>query len=438
MLWLRTPSFAPQSSESSSAPHVSGTTGSSGAPRAGVHPISLLLGLAGFGVSLWALVESVKLGKGATDLGCDINNLVNCTKVIGSEYGKIAGIPLGAFGMSYFGVVIAAALLPKFAEMTPRWISTWRLPVAAIGAIVSLGLAYISYFRLEAVCAVCSTVHAISIVNFVVVLVSFLKSRSGPSSADSSAFLKFVSTALAFGVPPLVAGLIAPSLPLGGGDTATAAQGEQAPAVTGTAFPADLLRFSKSDFVGKGQDYRRGNDNAKVVLFMYSDFECPHCAHTSKEINKALSVVGEDKVLFVYRNYPLSNRCNSFVGSEGHKNACQLALAARCAGQQGKFWEYKEWIFAGIEMSPSEKDKAFAPEGLKEKAKSIGIDAGRFAECFDGQVEMPKIKDDIEVGNKLGLQGTPLLVLNGRKYTGAFTAEALVTAFQTALASAGP
>lgn len=423
--------FAPLSGETSTAASPSP---SAEHPRAGLNVVSLLLGLAGFGVSIYALIEHLKLKNGATDLSCDVNNLVSCTKVFDSAYGSLAGIPLGAFGMSFFAIVIAVAVLPKVADVSERWISWWRLVVGVVGAVVSLLLAYVSYFELGAVCIVCSATHAISLLNALVVGVGFVRHRASLNFAEPSAFLKLVSVSLALGVPPLVAGLILPTIPLGKSSATETADTGTSSAVSSSVFPAELTAFSKSDFVGKGQDYRRGNDDAKVVITMFSDLECPHCKTASAAIDEALSVVGDDKVLFVYRNYPLSNQCNPGVGGVGHAYACPLALASRCAGQQGKFWEYKDWAFSGIAMSPSEKAQAFSAEGLKAHAGRLGLDTNRFAECLDSKIELPKIQDDIAVGTKLGLKGTPLLILNGRKYEGAMSAEAFVRAFQNELA----
>jgi uncharacterized membrane protein/predicted DsbA family dithiol-disulfide isomerase len=408
----------------------------SDAPRASVHLVSLLLAFVGFCVSIYALIEHLRLKSGATTLGCDINDTVSCSTVFNSSYGAFAGIPLGAFGMAYFGIVAATAVLPKFADVSERWISWWRMIVAAVGTAVSLVLAYVSYFQLGAVCVVCSGIHAITIVNFVATLLGFVRHKAGLNFAEPTAFLKLVSTSLALGVPPLVAGLILPSLNIGAAKPSTA-ETTQTPSTAATPFPANLTGFAKSDFVGKGQDYRKGNDEAKVVLQMFSDLECPHCKSANDGILQALSVVGEDKVLFVYRNYPLSNRCNPGMSSEGHKHACDLALASRCAGQQGKFWEYKEWAFSGIEMSPGEKESSFSTDGLKAQASRLGLNAGRFAECLDAKVELPKIQDDISVGNQLGLSGTPLLILNGKKYTGPISAQGFISALQGEIALAG-
>jgi uncharacterized membrane protein/protein-disulfide isomerase len=393
--------------------------------------VGALLGLIGFGVSVYALIEHIKLEGGAQGLGCDINDLVSCTKVLGSSYGKLIGIPLGSFGMAFFGMVFAVSVLPALASVSKRFLHGWQLVVGAVGACVALSLAYLAYFEIKAVCVVCSTIHVLSLMFFLWALIQFRRVRMLEGGAEDSAFLKFVSLSLAIGVPSLVLGLVLPSLWSPSNADATTAKKE--PVVAGT-FPPDTLTFNKSDFVGKGQDYRKGNDNAKVVLFMYSDLECPHCKNTNEAILKALSVVG-DKVLYVYRNYPLSNKCNAGMGSEGHKYACDLAMAARCAGQQGKFWEYKDWAFTGIEMSGGEKEKSFSAEGLKAKALEMGLDANRFQQCVDSKVELAKIQEDIGFGQRLGLTGTPLLILNGRKFQTSPTPDAFVKAFEAELAA---
>ena len=397
--------------------------------------VGVVLSVAGFGVSIYALIEHLKLEGGALGLECDINNLVNCTKVLGSKYGSLMGIPLGAFGMSYFGIAFAIALLPALAAVSARFVHGWQVLITGVGAVTSLFLAYLAYFQIQSICIVCSAVHVLSLLMFFWSLFRWLKVKSEPGGAEESAFLKFVSLSLAFAVPSLIAGLVLPSVWKSEPADAAGTSASSTAPVAATTYAPDLLTISKTDFVGKGQDYRKGNDNAKVVLFMYSDLECPHCKNTSEVINKALSVVGTDKVLYVYRNYPLSNKCNPGMGSEGHKYACDLAMASRCAGQQGKFWEYKEWAFSGIDMSPGEKDKNFSAEGLKAKAKDLGIDAARFAQCLDSKVELGKIQEDIGTGQKLGLTGTPLLILNGKKYQGGFTPEAFVASFERELAA---
>ncbi|MEN9824431.1 MAG: hypothetical protein RI953_176 [Pseudomonadota bacterium] len=400
---------------------------------------SLLLGVVGFGVSLYALILHLQTKSSSQALTCDINEAVNCTKVIGGEYGEFMGLPLGSLGMAYFGIVMAMAFVPAFLQASASWMARRQLVVAAVGASVSVYLAYISYFKINAVCLVCTSVHVLSVVNFIWTLVGFLKVRSVPQVVGEGGFIKPLAASLALAIPPLLVGALLPSISsvVGSGAKSepTPAAEVAEPGSAATPYPNDWLQIARSNYVGKGEDYRMGNEQAKVVVHMFSDMQCPHCKVSSEDIRAAMSAVGEDRVLFVYRNYPLSNKCNVNVGGEGHAYACDMAMAARCAGSQKKdaFWELKTWAFSGIDMSPDEQAKQFSPEGFSAQAKKLNLDVARFDACLKDKVEIAKIQEDIEIGKKMGLTGTPLIVINGRKYTGEHGPRGFTRAFREAL-----
>ena len=167
--------------------------------------VSLVLGLIGFATSLYALKLHVQLKNSSEALGCDVNDLVSCSKVIGGSYGEFLSIPLGAFGMSYFGLVIALAILPVFAASSVAWIARWRMLTAFAGTIVSVFLAYIAYAKIGAVCIVCSTVHALTIVNFIWTTLQFRKVRQQEQTVIEGGFAKLLAVCLALSVPPLLA-----------------------------------------------------------------------------------------------------------------------------------------------------------------------------------------------------------------------------------------
>jgi protein-disulfide isomerase len=146
-----------------------------------------------------------------------------------------------------------------------------------------------------------------------------------------------------------------------------------------------------------------------------------------------MSLVGEQNMLFVYRNYPLSNHCNANMGQEGHKFACELAAAARCAGQQGKFWEYKKWVFDHLEDGAQNGEKIFSSDALVAQATSLGLSGSGFKQCLDSKIELEKIKEDISFGQKLKITGTPLLVIGGKIYSGPMTASGLASAIKQEL-----
>lgn len=401
-------------------------------PRAQANVPLILLSLIGFGVSLYAFATHLKHSIDGSALSCDINETLSCSKVYGSSYGEVAGIPLGAFGMAFFGIVFTLGLMPKLADVSERWIGYWQFITGVVGLASSLFLAYVSYFVLNAVCPVCSIIHGLNVVLFVYTLVRFLKVKNTVNFAEPNAFLRMVSTSLMFVTPPLLIGVLAPSIaPMFFGKNTSETTSSTSTTAPREALNPELFVVAKNNFVGKGEDYRKGSDNAKAVLMMWSDFECPACRAAADGIEKALAQYSPEKVLFVYRNYPLSSDCNPSVNSRMHANACNLAEASRCAGQQGKFWEYKEWAFSGQDFSDSQKAQFFSEAGLVNRAKDMGLDAARFEQCLKSDVEMPKIREDINVGNQVGVRATPTLFLNGKRFEGDWRRpESLIQAFE--------
>lgn len=392
------------------------------------------LGVIGFGISVYALVLHIKTDVSSAGLACDVSDTVNCSRVLGGEYGSLFGIPLGGYGMAYFAVVIATALLPLYSRASRAWQLRARLGVTAIGAVISIGLAVLSAFVIKSVCLVCSAVHVTCLVAFAVALVAYVRNKDKEMVAEGKPFMKWLSASLAVAVPALLAGLlaplIAPQILKGSGPAPTLD-------MTKAAAPESLLSVSRSRYVGKGEDYRKGNDEAKVVVQMFSDFQCPYCKVTAENIEAAINKVGPSKVLFVYRNYPLDAQCNANIGGSGHRKACLFAEASRCAGQQGKFWEMKAWAFGFIEADPSVLDAGTSSEALTQQAQKIGLDVPSFDSCMKSDVELEKIRDDIRVATQLGIQGTPMVFVNNRHYEGPRSPDDLALLFKT-LSDAAP
>jgi protein-disulfide isomerase/uncharacterized membrane protein len=351
---------------------------------------------------------------------CDVNSVVSCSSVLTSEYGEFLGIPLGAFGMAFWGGVLGVAILPKFLEVSARWLSHWRLIAAAMGAVVAILLAYISYFVIQSVCLICTTTQITCIVFFIWSLALWFKNRKRELYAHPNAFMRLLSLVLTLGVPPIVAGFIAPGIfvdMIKSKKASTTTPQTAIPAPSQTPFPAELLKVNKSNYVGNGEDYRKGNDEAKVVLQVFTDPQCPACRVVSRSIETALDSVGPERVLYVVRTYPLDSKCNPNAGAM-HPRACALSEAARCAGQQGKFWDMLHWAYDTQTLSPAEVTEATSDAGIRKQVAQIGLNAQSFQQCIDSKIEMKKIRDDLELGNKLGLTGTPMVILNGKKYHG--------------------
>lgn len=418
---------------------------------------SIIIGIIGFFLSLYALIVHIQLLlKSGLAPVCDFTTTVGCSNVIGSSYGEIAAIPLGAWGMAYFAIILSAALLPKFCKVNLKWLANLELIIAVVGFFSVSILFYISYFILKMLCPNCSAIHVTVVIYAVLKVNQFFKTRSLKQSESSNALVTFLAVSLCLGIPPLAAGLLSPILVNYFKDSSSVSSDQvknntttdannsnvniqsQTPEVTPPQSPQspqppapeNLLVINKTNYVGNGEDYRRGDDNSKVIVQVFSDYGCPHCKTATDAIIKAQDIVGLDKVLFVYRFFPLSNQCNPYVPSSGgYPYSCSLAEATRCAGQQNKFWEFKSWAFSGQYWDNQERAKSFSLAGMQSYAASLGMDVNAFTFCVENHVELQKLKDDAVIANKLNIQGTPLILINGTPYEGAHTGEAFVQAY---------
>lgn len=161
-----------------------------------------------------------------------------------------------------------------------------------------------------------------------------------------------------------------------------------------TAMIADIVNPTDQVF---------GNQNSKVTLIEYGDFQCPACAQYEPIVQKVRQDYA-DKIVFVYRHFPLSQ----------HKNAKITAYASEAAGKQDKFWEMHDMLYAGQnEWANLSNDKA--KEVLTGYAGSIGLDLNSFADQMDSSEIKNKVDADSQSGLKAGVNATPTFILNGKR-----------------------
>ena len=147
-----------------------------------------------------------------------------------------------------------------------------------------------------------------------------------------------------------------------------------------------------------------GDLNAPVTVVEWSDFQCPYCKKFYEDTIKEIKTnyVDTGKVRFVYKHFPLSF----------HESAELSAMAVECANEQGVWYEYHEAIFENQEGNYDESD-------LIKWSEGIVSDQNEFRSCLTSNRYSEKIKNDMNYGQSIGVQGTPGSFVNGIKIDGA-------------------
>lgn len=165
-----------------------------------------------------------------------------------------------------------------------------------------------------------------------------------------------------------------------------------------------------------------GSDSAPVEVVEYGDFQCPHCAEFAVVQFPTIrdQLINAGRVRWRFRDFPLG-----FAWSR------LSALAAQCAGEQGKFWEMSEALYQRqSDWGRNPKN----PGGIfRDLARGIGVDGGKYDACMDAQRYAGRLEASHQEGAARGVNGTPTFFVNGRLHD--FPRGATSDAFQAVVDS---
>ncbi len=409
--------------------------------RYGAFAAAALLGLAGFalgdygllawmgaavlvclGLTLqsarWGVLASALLGLGSSaylfqrklDASgtsvCNVSETINCDVVNSSAASMLFGLPVALLGSAFFlGVAVAAM-------MTPSRSTRIFQPIAALGlagTAFSVHLAYQSWL-IGAVCVMCMGIYA---ANALLVLGGVLgaKEEAGSVTAGldeipkSSAWMVIAAVfavVLLLGqsvwkssARPDVASLLEPKPQPGGAAPAPAPQPEgMEPNLY--AKPAGPITLTDDEPI-------LGNPGGRYQIVEYADFMCPHCAQAFPFMHQLVEQNPEVGVHF--RTYALTGECNPSAQPGNHPERCRAAMAAMCAHEQGKFWDYAGMLFSNQHQLG---DELFAAA-----AQQLGLDFERFSTCMTQPSTLERVQRDGASGGQLQLFGTPAFFVKG-------------------------
>jgi protein-disulfide isomerase len=162
-------------------------------------------------------------------------------------------------------------------------------------------------------------------------------------------------------------------------------------------------------------DHVIGEPHAAVTVVEYGDFECPNCKQAQPAVKLLLERFA-GRVRVAFRNFPLE---------DVHPHALAAALAAECAGGQGKFWPMHDLLF--------ENQAHLKAKDLQGYAARLGLDMARFIAEMDDQVYLQRVREQLQGALESGVRGTPTFFVNGRVEDVSFGLRALFDAVERRL-----
>jgi protein-disulfide isomerase len=166
----------------------------------------------------------------------------------------------------------------------------------------------------------------------------------------------------------------------------------------------------------RDQDHSIGPATAPIVIVEYGDYECPDCFNAAPVLEEVRRRLG-DRLRFVFRHFPQSSI---------HPHASAAAEVAEAAADQGKFWPMHAALFA--------HQRELADIDFGHLALTLGLEIYKFETGRSGESHRRRIANDYDGGLRSGVQKTPTLFINGRRYDGKIDADSIIAAAECAIA----
>ncbi len=159
--------------------------------------------------------------------------------------------------------------------------------------------------------------------------------------------------------------------------------------------------------VAMARGVTKGDPDAAITIVEFGDYQCPSCGAFAQQVKPQmeLSVVESGQAKFVYYDFPLTSI---------HPNAFLAARAARCADDQGMFWEYHDELYRQQARWSAEPSPAGS---FIDYADDVGLDDGAFGSCLNSDRHADLVTANMQLGQLMGVSGTPTILINANNET---------------------
>lgn len=337
---------------------------------------------------------------------CSINEFIDCDGIAKTTESQFFGIPLALWGMFLYLFIALMLVADKLKESRFfKFMEVFKNPldyITALGIIsfvISMILLCISLFEIKKICILCAFTY---LINLLIALVAADYKNGGIIKAFKNSVVDFID---ALKIKKYLIAFIIVALAAIGFLTYTTTSYILTPQVKSAKEFKEFISTKHNKYAVKGNIL--GDEDAKTVIYAYTDYRCPICSAYNIMIHKAVKELKNVKI--IHKNLPLDMECNKYLKQPFHEGSCQMARYAAAAERQGKFWEINSLFF---EKQPNSEDE------ILKIAESVGLDTEKLKKDANSYQIKKQIQNDIEEAASHGINGTPTTVIGDNVYIG--------------------
>jgi len=370
---------------------------------------ALLLGVSGLLISAYLSFSHYWV---YTDIGyrsfCAITRSINCDTVSQSPYSILWGIPVPLWGLFAYAFLLLMLYFSTFSPTQPKRLWSIIQLVAITYVLMSLFFAYLSTYYIRSYCILCIAIYAINLL--VLFYTRVIRRRFDIDTffqalkKDFQFIASFKKKAFSLIFPLLAfAFLIWVFLP------------------AYWKIPAPPLSEDISTGVTQEGHPWIGSMRPELTIVEFSDYQCFQCNKMHHFI-RTLIQENADKIRLVHRHFPMDHRFNPLLKEPFHVGSGEMALMAIYAATQNKFWPVNDLLF-----EIGRQKRTF---NTKEIGEKTDLDFRALAQARKDPAILIRLQRDIIDGIKLGIQGTPAFLIDGKVYTGQIPSEIIENALK--------
>ena len=353
-----------------------------------------------------------KYGHGSENNLCHVNEYFNCDRTAVSSYSEVFGIPISIFGGLVNFVLFCLLLNLRFPLVGLNFdkggkvlYSIEKLKTSArllaFGIfLTSILMGTISLVVLKAYCPFCSFTYFLSLIVFVG---TFWWLDRDFGFSDFKFDFKFFT---GFAVFVLIFSFFIHHSSLrryGGKDLLEMNRLKLQSWINAPV--RSVVPFSPTNMNLSGKPQK----NSKIQMTEFADFHCSHCARAFTVIHSFLR--SHPQVEFLFQAFPLDGQCNPSI-KDSYGIRCLLARLSHCAGEQNQGWKTQKWIFENQTRLLTQNQ---VQKKLKENLEFLELNEETLMSCMNSEKTREIILEQVKIGLKAGVKGTPTLFINGKK-----------------------